>query len=171
VSDDLVELEDDAGTIPVRRNREEGELDITPMIDITFLLLIFFLVTSNMKSDAIRNMPEARNGTQVAAQNSAVITIALADDGKTVDVFKGNGRAQENLISSADLALQESAIANYVAAEFAGSGSKARPKNHLLVKAEGLVPYGEVERISMAASQSGEVDSIETIFIGVEHKK
>ncbi|MCP3692284.1 MAG: biopolymer transporter ExbD, partial [Planctomycetaceae bacterium] len=34
-----------------RRREEDVEMDITPMIDVTFLLLIFFLVASKMSAD------------------------------------------------------------------------------------------------------------------------
>ena len=34
-----------------RRGGEDVEMDITPMIDVTFLLLIFFLVASKMSAD------------------------------------------------------------------------------------------------------------------------
>ena len=39
--------EDDSFVMP-RRKRDDDEMDITPMIDITFLLLIFFVVASKM---------------------------------------------------------------------------------------------------------------------------
>lgn len=31
---------------PKRNQREEGQLDMTPMVDVTFLLLIFFILAS-----------------------------------------------------------------------------------------------------------------------------
>mgnify|MGYP003325625382 CR=1 FL=1 len=33
-----------------RKKLEDAEMDITPMIDVTFLLLIFFMVTSTMQA-------------------------------------------------------------------------------------------------------------------------
>ena len=42
--------EEDTGFEPLeigRKNREETELDMTPMVDVTFLLLIFFMVTAS----------------------------------------------------------------------------------------------------------------------------
>ena len=56
------------------REREEGDLDITPMIDITFLLLIFFLVSSKMDQDAAVDLPPAKNGMGVV-NNQAVLLI------------------------------------------------------------------------------------------------
>ena len=40
----------------VRREQEETELDITPMIDITFLLLAFFVVASNAVPSSVTSL-------------------------------------------------------------------------------------------------------------------
>ncbi len=41
----------------------DADLDITPMIDVTFLLLIFFMVTSTMQGTPDRDIPTAKSGT------------------------------------------------------------------------------------------------------------
>ena len=58
-----------------RRRRDDDEMDITPMIDIVFLLLIFFIVCSTMDPTKMGKIPEAQNGLAVAGQDSAVIFI------------------------------------------------------------------------------------------------
>ena len=47
-----------------KRSLEEAEMDITPMIDCTFLLLIFFLVTSKMKPELAVDLPKAKHGSR-----------------------------------------------------------------------------------------------------------
>jgi len=42
--DNLLGQDQDSGRL--RRRAEEGELDMTPMVDVTFLLLIFFMITA-----------------------------------------------------------------------------------------------------------------------------
>ena len=59
-------------------------MDITPMIDITFLLLIFFIVASTMDPTKIGSIPEADNGLAISAKNSAVIIINPGVDDKVV---------------------------------------------------------------------------------------
>tara|TARA_R110002049_G_scaffold2750_10_gene22440 strand:- start:83072 stop:83812 length:741 start_codon:yes stop_codon:yes gene_type:complete len=49
------DFDDDA--MPVRRKREEDELDMTPMVDVTFLLLIFFMVTASFSLQKSIEMP------------------------------------------------------------------------------------------------------------------
>ena len=50
------EAEDD-DVMPARRKREEEELDMTPMVDVTFLLLIFFMVTASFSLQKSIEMP------------------------------------------------------------------------------------------------------------------
>ena len=59
-----------------RRPLPETEMDITPMIDITFLLLIFFLVASKMDPNNAVALPKARYGTSVVEKNSVVILVS-----------------------------------------------------------------------------------------------
>lgn len=48
-----------------KKKKEEAELDITPMIDVTFLLLIFFMVTSTMQATPDRDIPASKSGQNV----------------------------------------------------------------------------------------------------------
>lgn len=48
-----------------KKKKEEAELDITPMIDVTFLLLIFFMVTSTMQATPDRDIPPSKSGQNV----------------------------------------------------------------------------------------------------------
>jgi len=69
-----IEDEEDDFHLP-RKQRQDDEMDITPMIDITFLLLIFFIVCSTMDPTKIGKIPEAQNGLAVYVEDSAVIFI------------------------------------------------------------------------------------------------
>ena len=75
----LLDLDDsEARDVPlVRRARtDDAEMDITPMIDVTFLLLIFFLVCSSPDQQNSVDLPKARYGTGVDKKNSVVITVS-----------------------------------------------------------------------------------------------
>jgi biopolymer transport protein ExbD len=48
---------DDEDSVPLRRKREDEELDMTPMVDVTFLLLIFFMVTASFSLQKSIEMP------------------------------------------------------------------------------------------------------------------
>ena len=86
------ELADDADVALQRKNRDESEMDITPMIDIVFLLLIFFVVCSKMDPVKMGAIPDADNGTPISANDSAVIYIEPAGPDKVI-LSKADGTA------------------------------------------------------------------------------
>lgn len=59
---------------------EEAAIDMGPLIDMTFLLLIFFIVNVNFtKETGVQvKRPEAASGTPLAADSGSVITITTA---------------------------------------------------------------------------------------------
>ena len=60
---------------------EEGEIDITPMLDVVFIMLIFFIVTASfVKESGIEvNRPDASTS---AAKPKASILIAIDEQGE-----------------------------------------------------------------------------------------
>ncbi len=60
---------------------EEGEIDITPMLDVVFIMLIFFIVTASfVKESGIEvNRPDASTS---AAKPKASILIAINEQGE-----------------------------------------------------------------------------------------
>jgi biopolymer transport protein ExbD len=70
-----------------RRSRELGAPDITPLIDVVFLLLIFFMVSTVFKKDEVAlllNLPKMAHGESKAEQKSKM-TIELSIDELAVD--------------------------------------------------------------------------------------
>ena len=73
------------------RRRESLTLDMTPLVDVVFLLLIFFLVTSVFKKDELAlllNLPEGKEGGKMVEQKEAIIEMgedSLAFNNKTID--------------------------------------------------------------------------------------
>lgn len=63
------------------REEEEAELDMTPMLDIVFIMLIFFIVTTSFVKEAgiDVNRPEA---SQATTKPSANIFIAIRENGE-----------------------------------------------------------------------------------------
>jgi biopolymer transport protein ExbD len=61
--------------------QEETELDMTPMLDIVFIMLIFFIVTSSFvkESGVTVSTPQAQSASQ---QENANIFIAITDQGE-----------------------------------------------------------------------------------------
>ncbi len=72
--------------------REELSINITPLIDVVFLLLIFFMVTTTFSRETrlLVNLPEA--DAELAENQTAQIEIVVARDGR----YTINGRALVN---------------------------------------------------------------------------
>lgn len=76
----------------MRKHREFLAPDLTPLIDIVFLLLIFFLVTSVFKKEdfaLLLNLPKTAYATQNVNTNEVDILISVdkfAVDEKIVDI-------------------------------------------------------------------------------------
>ncbi len=64
-----------------RKSTVEAELDMTPMLDIVFIMLIFFIVTTSFvkESGIVVNTPKAQTASQ---QQSANIFVAIKQDGE-----------------------------------------------------------------------------------------
>lgn len=146
----FVDPTDDQPLVP-KRSLDDSEMDITPMIDITFLLLIFFLVAGRLEQTAPVELPPARHGTAVTTKSSVVVTIAEGPDRQAV-VYLGDGKVPERLLEGSDLAGQETAIERYVNEELQ-NGSE--PKTNIVIKAERNVRHRDVARISAAAARGG----------------
>lgn len=134
---------------PLLRSKtyDDSEMDITPMIDITFLLLIFFIVASKMDSAVDVTLPKARYGLPVVERSAAIVTLAADENGKAI-VYKGDGVKPANLVPSADLEAQEEEIVAYVESVMAEPG-----KDNVLIKAERGIKTREVDRIAKAATR------------------
>ena len=132
-----------------RRPIEDDEMDITPMIDITFLLLIFFLVAGRLDQDAPVELPPARHGSAVSIKSSVIVTIAKGS-GETAEVYTGDGKSADRLLDNGDLEAQSAAITQYVEEALAEGN-----KDNVLIKAEKGVRHRDVARVSEAVAEAG----------------
>ena len=142
-----------------REKLPEAEMDITPMIDCTFLLLIFFLVASRIDATAVMKLPEAKTATAVVIQQSVILTITKGD-GERALVYRGDGANADQLIDGATPVDQEAAVTEYVD-ELSSRSTKLK---YVLIKAESAVKHREVSRIAKAASAA---EAIDQLFVAV----
>lgn len=83
-----LEVADDAGEFTLRRRQTEiEEMDLTPMVDVTFLLLIFFMITASFSLQKTLEVPPPDPETQGASpipldqieENSVVVRVEPGD--------------------------------------------------------------------------------------------
>jgi biopolymer transport protein ExbD len=144
---------DDAVVAFEKKNMTDGEMDITPMIDIVFLLLIFFVVCSKMTGEQAPKVPAARHGVPVDIQTSVALTVKRGN-GDTARVSTDEGRTFDDEVEQ-----QTAQIIEYVTTEI-GKGKSA-----VLLRAEGDVRNGEINRVKEAVSEVLEDNSMINISV------
>src|ERR1700759_870543 len=85
---------------PIKRRKaqvEDTEMDITPMIDCTFLLLIFFTVTSSPDAQTALNLAPAKHGVRGSIQYSVIFSGPDAGEGKPAEVYLADGKVGQPL--------------------------------------------------------------------------
>jgi biopolymer transport protein ExbD len=69
------------GLMKKRGDEMAGEIDLTPMLDVVFILLIFFIVTSVFVTEAGIDVSKPEAST-AEARSKDLILIAISDDGQ-----------------------------------------------------------------------------------------
>lgn len=118
----------------------DDEIDFTPMVDIVFLLLIFFMVSTKITKSPKVDLPESFNGKNVIEKEFVIIALRKGTE-DSAEVIGVDGKP-----FSSDITQQEAEIAEYVEKELSSE------RTQVLVKASGDVRYGEVERVRQAIS-------------------
>lgn len=149
--------EDDGPVITRRPIKDTADLDITPMIDITFLLLIYFLVASVPAMQTAVELPSARYGQGVSENNSVIVTIAERGGPGSALVYLGDGTDSPLLPDDPDI--QEERIVEAVRQGFNNG------KPNVLLKAAKGVLHREVSRVAAAV---GRVEGIKLHFAVLE---
>jgi len=138
--------EQDSFLLHGRVKREDPEMDITPMIDITFLLLIFFLVCSTPDQQTAIEMAKAKHGKGVGERNSVIITIS-SEGIDTAPVYLADGKIESARLPD-DMPEQNDLIREAV-----NVGRLEELKENVLIKADKNVAHRDVARVIKAVSQ------------------
>jgi biopolymer transport protein ExbD len=122
--------------------RETPEFDITAMVDLVFMMNIYFLVTFVTVALAEVDLPSASHAAPLDADSSVVFTV-VGGGGEPVVVHLGESAKGEAV---SDPTQQEERIRALV------EDGVARGKTEVLLKAEQKVRLGDLFRLSSAAS-------------------
>ena len=130
-------------------------MDMTPMIDITFLMLIFFLVASIPDIQTAVELPPARHGVGVRQDTAMVIT--LGDSGKErASVYLADGKIDSEILPSGLEAQREMILASV-------QESVAQNNTNIVIKADRNVKHRDVARVIKSVSNADGVN----IFLAV----
>jgi biopolymer transport protein TolR len=139
-------------------------MDITPMIDITFLLLIFFLVAAKLDEGAKIPLPPAKYGVPVPSKNSVILTVQEGEPDGPALVYKGNAVDPAMLLDSSDLEAMEEEISSYVEQEMA----RDRAKQFVLIKGAEKVKHRDISRVERAVGRVAEVQQLHVAVLEVQ---
>ncbi len=126
-----------------RPDTETPEFDITAMVDLVFMMNIYFLVTFITVAMGEMNLPSADHATALDADTAVVLSLVRSLDGESVTVFLGDGGKGEPL---RDVAQQEQRI------QAAIEEGVAAGKSVVLLKAESKVRLADLFRIASLIS-------------------
>lgn len=131
--------------LPRKREVVDAEMDITPMIDCVFLLLIFFIVCSTMDKQSPIDLAKARHGKGVSERESIIISVG-AGGVDAAPVYLADDISGTPL--TGDFDAQRDAIRAAVQQQKRDDG-----KQDVLIKADRNVAHRDVARVIKAASQ------------------
>ena len=141
---------------PVRlrrqRSYEEAAMEMAPMIDVTFLLLIFFMLTNSLANPAAMEVPEAVHGRGVTLEGQQLI---LVDENG--QYYLGDAASQQSATDSLD------ALVN----EVEQNARAANRTLEVIVSAHRDVKHRFVRELVEGLSA---VEALGPILIGVEEK-
>ncbi len=125
-------MADDDGWGSSSRSGDDIDLDITPMIDVTFLLLIFFMVTSTMKGTPDLDVPPAKHGKGV--ETGAVTMIDIKKGDPPIIQMKGTDLTLDDVRTKVEQGLQEG-------------------KTEVIIMADREVPHGFTMEVAKAVNE------------------
>jgi len=117
------------------RNKKNASFDLTPLIDVVFLLLIFFMLTTtfvNLESRIKVNLP---SGDFTAAEPTENITVTITEN----NTIYLNGRLIDPLMLSKELSVE----------------LKKMPDNTIVLEADKGVLHGKVVRVMDLIKKGG----------------
>ena len=126
-----------------RRTEDAVGMQITPMIDMTFLLLIFFMVTSKLSKEQIKM------DVELPVASAAV----LPDDLSNRDIINIDG---EGVFYVADAPVGEAELRAYLGRRLA-----SHPPLKIYLRADATTPAKTIKRFMEMAAEAG---AIEVIF-------
>jgi len=121
------------------RDRKPISMNMTPMIDVVFLLIIFFLVSSHLAQQETQlelDLPTATTGTEANNTQNQRITINLTSDGQ---VLLGADVAEPNQLTS----------------RLTHEREKSTTPLEVRIRADHSIDFGNVKPVLVACAKAG----------------
>ena len=129
-----------------RHDPEPPEFDITAMVDLVFMMNIYFLVTYVTVALGEISLPAANHVAPLDADSATIVTVMRTPDGRGLNIYLGDGTKSTPI---ADPAEQKRRVQQAV------EQGMAAGKTDVLIKAEKKVRLGDLFRVATAAGVEG----------------
>jgi len=147
---------------------QEAELDMTPMVDVTFQLLIFFMLTASFVRQ--RSLPVPKPKDENAAATKTVVEMQESDDTVTVRIDEHGTYyvSAPNMDDEVEVPSRNELFAKLRQARMPDAAGHI--PNRLLVLAHGDAEHGRVVSAIDAGNESG-MESVQVVTKDDEGKK
>jgi biopolymer transport protein ExbD len=140
---------------PPPRHRATVQINMTPMIDVTFLLIIFFLLSSHLAQQETQlelDLPSAASGRQAVDDERPRLSVNVSSDGSV-------------MLGSTETEPQEMGRRLAIERERLGNDLEVR------IRADRSVPYSAVEPILLACAEAEIWNVTFAVFKKVESRE
>ncbi len=137
---------------PLRQSSTSTQINMTPMIDVTFQLIIFFLLSSHLAQQETQlelELPTAASGRQAADDARPRLSVNVSSDGSV-------------MLGSTATSPQEMSGRLRIERERLGDDLEVR------MRADRAVPYGAVEPVLLSCAEAGIWNVTFAVFKKVE---
>jgi biopolymer transport protein ExbD len=115
--------------------REESRFDLTPLVDVVFLLLIFFMLsTTFIVAPGIKVRLPRSSSTEISREKKEVRVVMAKDD----KIF-----VQQKLVSIEELG------------KYLKKAARESPEGMVIIQADERIPHGKVVEVMDVAKTSG----------------
>jgi biopolymer transport protein ExbD len=111
-------------------------IDMTPMVDVAFLLLIFFMTTTQFQPPERDKIDLPKSSSELKAPESDIVTISIMKDSRMAIDYRAHGekvQTYEQDIGGLRARLQDARINN--------------PGSRILIKADQAAKYGVMQDV------------------------
>lgn len=135
------------GIRPSKPKKDDAEFDITAMIDLVFMMNIYFMVTALASAMGEMDLPPSERAVAADRDGAVIITMTLSPDGKSSNVFLGETERGAAVPKGNVDSIIQQAVTTML----------EQGKKTVLIKAEKRIPHEDVARVARAASEGGDV--------------